>query len=30
MAARGLWLGAFYLRIDRGSGFIAPFTGKST
>jgi hypothetical protein len=30
MAARGLWLGVCYLRIERGSGFIPPFTGKST
>jgi MATE family multidrug resistance protein len=30
MAARGLWLGVCYLRIDRGSGFTAPFRGEST
>ena len=30
MAARGIWLGACYLRIDRTSGFTTPFTGKST
>ena len=29
MAARGIWLGVCYLRIDRGSGFTTPFTGKS-
>jgi hypothetical protein len=29
MAARGIWLGACYLRIDRGRGFIpAPASGK--
>ncbi|MGH6896380.1 MAG: MATE family efflux transporter [Geminicoccaceae bacterium] len=30
MAARGLWLGACYLHIDRGAGFIAPITDKPT
>jgi MATE family multidrug resistance protein len=31
MAARGLWLGACYLRIDRAAGFVAASTrGKPT
>jgi Na+-driven multidrug efflux pump len=31
MAARGLWLGACYLRIERRSGFVAaPAPGGST
>ncbi|HEX2365507.1 MAG TPA: MATE family efflux transporter, partial [Bradyrhizobium sp.] len=29
MAARGIWLGVCYLRIDRGPGFTTPFTGQS-
>jgi multidrug resistance protein, MATE family len=29
MAARGLWLGACYLRIERGPGFTTPFTDRS-
>jgi multidrug resistance protein, MATE family len=30
MAARGLWLGACYLRIERGAGFTAPSPGRPT
>jgi Na+-driven multidrug efflux pump len=31
MAARGIWLGACYLRIERRAGFVAaPLPGRST